>query len=86
MMQKSLRQLARDIEVSPSYLSQVLNGKRPASDRVAKALCNWQLSVKQNVKQNRGGSAWESNPPETSEMPPNGVEVREAHRDLCAPD
>jgi len=32
-----------------------------------------------------GGSAWESNPPKTLLMPPNGFEVREAHRDLSAP-
>jgi hypothetical protein len=33
-----------------------------------------------------GGSAWESNPPKTSSMPPNGFEVREAHRDSSAPE
>lgn len=33
----------------------------------------------------RGGSVWESNPPKTLLMPPNGVEVREAHRDSNAP-
>jgi hypothetical protein len=32
-----------------------------------------------------GGSAWESNPPGTRKVPPNGFEVREAHRDLSAP-
>jgi hypothetical protein len=36
--QKSLRQLATELGVSHSYLSQVLHGKRPASDRVAQAL------------------------------------------------
>jgi len=45
--------------------------------------------VKQIVKQNHnsrlgGGSAWESNPPETF-VPPDGFEVREAHRDSTAP-
>ncbi len=34
---------------------------------------------------NSGGSAWESNPPKTLLMPPNGFEVREAHRDPSAP-
>ena len=34
---------------------------------------------------NSGGSAWESNPPKTLLTPPNGVEVREAHRDSSAP-
>jgi len=32
-----------------------------------------------------GGSAWESNPPKTLLMPPDGFEVREAHRDSSAP-
>jgi len=36
--QKSLRQLATEIGVSHSYLSQVLHGKRPASDRVTQEL------------------------------------------------
>jgi len=31
---KSLRQLAKEIGVSVSYLSQVKNGKRPASQKV----------------------------------------------------
>ncbi len=44
MKQKSLRQLARELGVSVSYLSQVRNGKRPASQKVLS-------SVKQNVKQ-----------------------------------
>ena len=34
MKQKSLRQLARDLGVSYSYLSQVKNGKRPPSAKV----------------------------------------------------
>ncbi len=45
MKQKSLRQLARELGVSASYLSQVKNGKRPASQKVLS-------SVKQSVKQN----------------------------------
>jgi transcriptional regulator with XRE-family HTH domain len=42
--QKSLRQLARECGVSASYLSQVKNGKRPASQKVLS-------SVKQNQNQ-----------------------------------
>ena len=34
MKQKSLRQLAKELGVSASYLSQVKNGKRHASDRL----------------------------------------------------
>ncbi len=35
MEQKSLRTLAKELGVSHSYLSQVINGKRPASEKVA---------------------------------------------------
>ena len=34
MKQKSLRQLAKELGVSASYLSQVRHGKRPASQKV----------------------------------------------------
>ncbi len=34
MKQKSLRQLAKELGVSAGYLSQVKNGKRPASQKV----------------------------------------------------
>jgi len=36
--QKSLRQLAKELGVSHSYLSQVRHGKRPASDKVQQAI------------------------------------------------
>ncbi len=87
MKQKSLRQSAREMGVSASYLSQVTNGKRPASERVSKALCTQMLSksVKQTVKREFGGSVWGSNPPKALLVPPDGFEVREAHRDLSAP-
>ena len=32
-----------------------------------------------------GGSVWESNPPKAHQVPPNGFEVRGAHRDPDAP-
>jgi transcriptional regulator with XRE-family HTH domain len=32
---KSLRQLAKELDVSHRYLSQVLHGKRPASEKIA---------------------------------------------------
>ncbi|MFC1911094.1 helix-turn-helix domain-containing protein [Chloroflexota bacterium] len=41
--QKSLRQQARELGVSHSYLSQVRHGKRPPSDRVAQALNGKQM-------------------------------------------
>jgi transcriptional regulator with XRE-family HTH domain len=43
MKKKSLRQLAREIGVSHSYLSQVLNGKRPASEKIAYGLSREEL-------------------------------------------
>ncbi len=49
-MGPSLRELGRELGVSASYLSQVKNGKRPASQKVIDALSN--SSVKQSVKQN----------------------------------
>ena len=99
MEMKSIRVIANELGVSTSYLSQVMNGKRPASKKVLSKLeKNMSISVKHSVKQHiggntgyylyksdTGGSAWESNPPRTLLTPPNGVEVREAHRDSSAP-
>ena len=51
MKQKSLRQLAKEIGVSASYLSQVKNGKRPASNKLLRSI-GFTESVKQNVGQN----------------------------------
>ena len=48
MKQKSLRQLARELGVSASYLSQVKNGKRPLSQKLNDSLNA--LGVKQSVK------------------------------------
>jgi transcriptional regulator with XRE-family HTH domain len=48
MKQKSLQQLAQELGVSASYLSQVRHGKRPASAKLLNALSS---SVKQDVKQ-----------------------------------
>lgn len=45
MKQKSLRQLARELEVSHSYLSQVKHSKRPASQKVVSKMVS---SGKQN--------------------------------------
>ena len=75
---KSLRQLAKELGISQSYLSQIKSGKRPISQKVISKL-------KEIDKQKTGGSVWESNPPKTLHMPPDGFEVREAHRDPNAP-
>lgn len=45
MEHKSLRQLAKELGVSHSYLSQVQHGKRPASKKVVSMVSN---SGKQN--------------------------------------
>gem|GEM_PF-3399832 len=50
--QMSLRQLAKELGVSASYLSQIKNGKRPASSKFNQLLQNHVQSVKQSVKQN----------------------------------
>ena len=54
MKQKSLRQVAKELGVSASYLSQVNHGKRPASAKVAKVLSK-------NVKQTQECRGAESN-------------------------
>jgi transcriptional regulator with XRE-family HTH domain len=80
--QKSLRQIARELGVSASYLSQIRHGQRHASKKVLSRLDVKMLS---SVNQKAGGSVWGSNPPKTLSMPPDGFEVREAHRDSNAP-
>ena len=47
---KSLRQLAKEINVSPSYLSQAMMGKRPASKKVlSKLLVGEMTLIPQNL-------------------------------------
>ncbi len=55
MKQKSLRQLAQELGVSPSYLSQVKHGKRPASEKVLSILGSNVNKIKQNHKANHEG-------------------------------
>ncbi len=43
MKQKSLRQLARELGVSASYLSQVNHGKRPPSEKVLSSVKQFEL-------------------------------------------
>jgi transcriptional regulator with XRE-family HTH domain len=45
MKEKSLRQIGRELGVSHSYLSQVLNGKRHASEKIAYKLCKEGLLI-----------------------------------------
>ena len=44
--EKSLRQMAREMGVSHSYLSQIINGKRPASKKVvSKMVSNYDADM-----------------------------------------
>ncbi len=47
MKHKSLRQLAKELGVSASYLSQVNHGKKRLSNKIARALTNVNQSVNQ---------------------------------------
>ena len=53
--QKSLRQVARELEVSPSYLSMILSGERKCPDRLQGALYSFT-----NVHKTKLDSAWEA--------------------------
>jgi DNA-binding transcriptional regulator YdaS (Cro superfamily) len=46
----SLRQLAKELGVSASYLSQVKCGKRPASAKLQGAIDSYRQGVKQNAR------------------------------------
>ena len=51
---RSLRQIAKELGVSASYLSQIRHGKRPASEKMLNILLFKQdESVKQNVKRDK---------------------------------
>ena len=45
MKQKSLRELAKELGVSHSYLSQVKHGKRPASAKVVSMVSNSEANL-----------------------------------------
>ena len=55
MKQKSLRQLAMELGVSHSYLSQVKHGKRPPIQKVVSKMVS---NSKQNVKQTNDTLLW----------------------------
>ena len=40
MKQKSLRQLARELEISPAYLSMILSGQRNPNNQLRDKLCS----------------------------------------------
>ncbi len=40
MKQKSLRQLAREMEISPAYLSMILSGQRNPNNQLKDKLCS----------------------------------------------
>ena len=59
--QKSLRQLAKELGVSPSYLSQIRNGKRPASAKVLSKVLNSgkQDSLDINLTNSYNNACWQ---------------------------
>jgi transcriptional regulator with XRE-family HTH domain len=57
---KSLRQLAGELGVSHAYLSQVMHGKRPASEKVREALD--MVSMVSNTEAGAGLKIRRSNP------------------------
>ncbi len=63
--QQSLRELAREIGVSHAYLSQVMHGKRPVSEKVRQALSGKQVVSKPGGTLTIGDSSprGDSNPP-----------------------
>ena len=52
MESKSLRAIAKELGVSHSYLSQVINGKRPASEKVLTTLLTSGLMKSRNSSYN----------------------------------
>jgi len=78
--QKSLRQQARELGVSHSYLSQVLHGKRPPSDRVAQALSGKQLLtnsiVHRDLKSASCKGVWVRVPPSAVNQPHRNSKVK----------
>jgi len=54
-MKRSLRQLARELEVSPSFLSMIISGKRKCPDRIKGAVYSFT-----NVDNTKPDSAWEA--------------------------
>ena len=57
MKNKSLRAIAKELGVSHSYLSQVINRKRPASEKVLTTLLTSGLMKTKNVEYNE--PAWQ---------------------------
>ena len=57
MESKSLRAIAKELGVSHSYLSQVINGKRPASEKVLTTLLT--SGLMKSGKSSYNDSAWQ---------------------------
>jgi len=47
--QKSLRAIAKELEVSPSYLSMILNGQRSPSSQLRDKLCSQGLFTNEAI-------------------------------------
>ncbi len=62
--QKSLRQLARELEVSPSYLSMILNGQRKCPEKLRGAIFSFT-----NVHNSKLSGAWKAGTLPTELLP-----------------
>ena len=90
----SLRAIAKEMGVSPAYLSYMVNGKRPwRKDLHEKYTELVNIFVNSHGSQRAGndagasfgGSGRESNPPTPLLTRHNGFEVRKSHRALSTP-
>jgi len=66
--QKSLRQLARELEVSPSYLSMILSGQRKCPEKLQGALYSFT-----NVHRTKLNGAWKAGTLPTELLPQNRI-------------
>ena len=68
MKQKSLRQLARELGVSPSYISMIISGQRKCPDKLRGV-----LSMFTNVYKPKLNGAWKAGTLPTELLPPNCI-------------
>ena len=64
--QKSLRQLAKELEISPSYLSMILSGERKCPEKLQGALFSFT-----NVHKTKLYGAWKAGTLPTELLPQN---------------
>ncbi len=86
----SLRKVAKELGISPVYLSYMVNGKRPWRGDLHERYCQLVNTLNLNVNRPLKLQPWRERegvePTVDAEgSPPNGFEAREAHRDPSAP-